>query len=109
MYHYTDNNGLDGILNSQKLNPSLKANNPKDARYGDGQYFSDILPKSKRNGQLSHAFLGMPYQGRKFENYIAIDVRGLDIVNGRKGVFVNLSDKPLDISGRIIGFGKNMQ
>ena len=26
------------------IKPSLKANNPKDARYGDGQYFSDLNP-----------------------------------------------------------------
>ncbi|MEI3614626.1 HYD1 signature containing ADP-ribosyltransferase family protein [Pseudogracilibacillus sp. SO30301A] len=38
LYHYTNENGLNGILSSNKLNPSLKTNNPKDVRYGDGQY-----------------------------------------------------------------------
>uniref|UniRef100_UPI0023ED2E09 RHS repeat-associated core domain-containing protein n=1 Tax=Zooshikella ganghwensis TaxID=202772 RepID=UPI0023ED2E09 len=42
LYHYTSDEGLNGIVSSQKMYPSLKANNPKDARYGDGQYFTDI-------------------------------------------------------------------
>ncbi len=42
LYHYTNEKGMNGIVESKKLNPSLKANNPKDARYGDGQYLFDI-------------------------------------------------------------------
>lgn len=33
LYHYTNKKGMEGIVDSQKLNPSLKANNLKDARY----------------------------------------------------------------------------
>ena len=44
LYHYTTEEGMEGIISSQKLNPSLKANNPKDARYGNGQYLSNIKP-----------------------------------------------------------------
>ena len=47
LYHYTSEKGLAGILDTGTLNPSLKANNPKDARYGNGQYFTDIAPGSK--------------------------------------------------------------
>ncbi|GAA1998920.1 hypothetical protein GCM10009799_27460 [Nocardiopsis rhodophaea] len=36
LYHYTNQAGHDGILSSGKMYPSWKANNPKDARYGDG-------------------------------------------------------------------------
>ncbi|WP_458024241.1 HYD1 signature containing ADP-ribosyltransferase family protein [Kosakonia sp. AX9b] len=107
LYHNTDEKGLNGILESQKLRPSLKANNPKDARYGNGQYLSDILPGTKTNAQLSHDFLGIPFQGKKFENYVAVDVTGLNVTKGRDGVFVISNETPLDISGRIIGFGKN--
>lgn len=42
LFHYTSEAGLQGILDSCEINPSLKATNPNDARYGDGQYFSDI-------------------------------------------------------------------
>ena len=34
LYHYTSDAGVAGILDSGQLYPSLKANNPKDARYG---------------------------------------------------------------------------
>lgn len=44
MYHYADDAGLKGILSSRQLNASLKKLSPKDARYGNGQYLSDITP-----------------------------------------------------------------
>lgn len=46
LYHYTNQKGLTGITESNQLNPSLKANNPNDARYGNGQYLSDIEPQT---------------------------------------------------------------
>ncbi len=107
LYHYTNEAGHDGILASQELRPSLKANNPKDARYGDGQYLTDIEPGSKTPGQLSAAFLRVPWAGQKFTHYVAIDVRGLDVAVGRPGVFVVLGDTPLDLAGRILGSGRS--
>jgi hypothetical protein len=44
LFHYTDEAGMNGILDSHALNPSLKSLNLADARYGDGQYLSDIAP-----------------------------------------------------------------
>ena len=107
LFHYTDDAGLDGILTSKKLNPSLKANNPKDAQYGDGQYLSDTIPGSRTNAELSHDFIGIPFQGNKFKNYIEIDVTDLNITKGRNGVFIVPNNVPLDISKRIIGSGSN--
>ncbi len=107
LYHYTDDKGLDGIVSSGKLNPSLKANNPKDARYGNGQYFSDIAPGSKSNAQLSRAFLGRPFHGDKFKNYLEIDVSGFNVLKGRDGVFVFPNENALDISKRILRTGSN--
>src|SRR5262249_17785014 len=57
LFHYTNDSGLKGILDSGSLNPSLKAINPRDARYGNGQYLSDIAPGAKTPAQLSRAFL----------------------------------------------------
>ncbi len=37
MHHYTSEVGYRGILVSMSILPSVKADNPKDARYGDGQ------------------------------------------------------------------------
>jgi len=107
LYHYTGDNGLKGILNSKKLNPSLKANNPKDVRYGEGQYLSDIVPGTKTGGQLSRCFIGQPFQGNKFKNYVEIDVTGLTVQKGREGVFVIPNDKSLDLTGRIVNHGAN--
>jgi hypothetical protein len=46
LFHYTDEAGQNGILDSGQLNPSLKSVNPADARYGNGQYLSDVQPGS---------------------------------------------------------------
>ena len=89
------------------MNPSLTANNQNDARYGDGQYLSDIPPGIKTCGQLSRCFFGNPFQGKKVENYIEIDVKRLNVQKGRDGVYVVPGDKPLDLTGRITGSGKN--
>jgi RHS repeat-associated protein len=107
LYHYTNEAGHDGIISSGEMRPSLKANNPKDARYGDGQYLTDIKPGTKTLGQLSAAFLRVPWAGRKFTHYIEIDVRGLDVVEGRPGVFVIPNSGPLDLTGRILSSGRN--
>jgi len=85
--------------------PSLVALNPADARYGDGQYLSDFAPGTKSLGELSRAFLGFPFQGRRFTYYVEIDVTGLDLVSGREGVFVVLNAEALDLTGRMVGFG----
>ncbi len=107
LYHYTSERGYRGILDSNSINPSLKANNPKDARFGEGQYVSDIMPKTKRPSQLSMIFFGIPWAGKRFEYHINIDVNGLNVIHGRKSVYLIPNTKPLDISNRIKGHGKN--
>ncbi len=107
LYHYTDDAGLDGITRSRKLNPSLKANNPNDVRYGNGQYLSDIVPGTKTNAQLSRKFLNMPFQGKQFKNYVEVDVTDLPVKKGRDGVFVIPNETPLDLTGKIISSGSN--
>ena len=106
LYHYTSDEGIEGIVSSGQMRPSLKANNPKDARYGNGQYFTDISPGTLTNPQLSSKFITIPFQGNKFSNYIEIDATGLGVVKERDGVFVVPNDKVLDISNRIIDYGK---
>ena len=64
LYHYTNEAGMNGILESGELNPSLKALNPNDVRYGNGQYLSDIVPGTKTPAQLSRAFINNPFKGR---------------------------------------------
>ncbi len=107
LFHYTDEAGQSGILGSQRLNPSLRSINPADARYGNGQYLSDIAPGTYSNASLSSRFIRNPYQGARFSHYVEVDVSGLNVVEGRPGVFVVPNEGPLDLSGRILGWGKN--
>ncbi len=106
LYHYTDDKGLEGIMNSKKINPSLKEVNPKDARYGNGQYLSDIQPGTKTTGQLSAKFFGIPWLKKRVSNYVEIDVSDLPVKKGREGVYLVPNEEPLDISKRIISSGK---
>lgn len=96
---------MNGIIESNQLNPSLKANNLKDARYGNGQYLSDITPDSKTPSQLAKQFINVPNK-YKYTNYVEIDVSGLKLINGRDGVLVIPNELPLDLTGRIVSSGK---
>ncbi|MDR2306496.1 MAG: hypothetical protein LBE53_04780 [Paucimonas sp.] len=49
----------------------------------------------------------MGYLGKRTSNYVAIDTTGLDVQKGRDGVFLVPNDKPLNLRGRIVGFGEN--
>lgn len=109
LFHYTNEKGLAGILDSGELNPSLKALNPNDVRYGNGQYLSDIVPGTRTRSELSYDFLGNPFQGQKYTHFIEIDVSGLNVVPGRPGVFVIPGETPLDLTGRIISSGAHLK
>lgn len=106
LYHYTNEKGMNGIVESKKLNPSLKANNPNDCFYGEGQYLSDIVPGTKLPAQLSRSFIHNPFQGAKYAYYVEIDVTDLDVVYGRDNVFVILNQESLDLMDRIVFYGK---
>ncbi|HEV7805726.1 MAG TPA: HYD1 signature containing ADP-ribosyltransferase family protein [Solirubrobacteraceae bacterium] len=107
LFHYTDEAGMQGIRESGEIRPSLSANNPNDVRYGEGQYLSDIQPGTKTNAQLSRNFINNPFQGQRFSHYVEIDTRGLNPIEGRPGVFVIPGDQPLDVSDRLVGYGRN--
>ncbi|MFC9995559.1 putative T7SS-secreted protein [Nocardia sp. NPDC127526] len=109
LFHYTNERGHEGILDSGELNPSTKEHNPNDARFGDGQYLSDIQPGTKTAGQLSHAFLRVPWAGHKYTHFLEIDVRGLDVWRSieRPDVYLIPNQAALDLSGRILRHGKN--
>ena len=104
LYHYTNKKGMDGIVESMELNPSLKANNPKDARYGNGQYLSDIKPYAQTPVSLAKKFINVPNK-YKYTHYIEINVTGLNVISGRDGVFVIPNDVPLDLTNRIVSTG----
>ena len=79
LYHYTDEKGFIGILGSMSILPSLKALRPNDARYGDGQYFTDIAPGTMNPQELSQVLFANRNQSNRAEYYFAVDVTGLSI------------------------------
>ncbi|WP_052851450.1 HYD1 signature containing ADP-ribosyltransferase family protein, partial [Streptomyces avicenniae] len=109
LYHYTNEIGLRGILESRSMRPSLLSLNPRDARYGNGQYLTDILPGSRTLGQLSYAFLRIPYAGRRFTHFVEIDVQNLRVLQSieRPDVFVIPNEDTLDLVDRIIRSGRS--
>jgi len=107
LFHYTDRAGHDGIRATSQLLPSTKARNPREARYGDGQYLTDIPPGTMSGARLSRALRGNPFQGRRFTHYVEIDVAGLQVVMGAPHVYLVPNARPLDLTGRIVRSGTN--
>jgi HYD1 signature containing ADP-ribosyltransferase len=106
LYHYTDETGHNSILEGKKLNPSLKAVRPRDVKFGNGQYLTDIPPGTMSPRDLSQALVNNSHQGGKFTHYLEINSDGLHVVKGREGVYVIPNEVPLDLNNRIVGSGK---
>jgi large repetitive protein len=85
---------MNGILESEQLNPSLKALNPADARYGNGQYRSDIAPGVDDASAVVASISRDAVPGSHFTNWVEIDVSGLNVVQGRPSVFVVPNEGP---------------
>ncbi|WP_167976648.1 HYD1 signature containing ADP-ribosyltransferase family protein [Lentzea indica] len=114
---------MKGIVESGEL---LASKGTKNARYGDGQYFTDIAPEAVAalckdelsaaqvaGGRISRYELvqrlfGRPRKGGyyKITRFVEIDVSGLNLIKGREHVFAHLSNDALDIASRIVRNGK---
>jgi hypothetical protein len=105
LFHYTDEQGMKGIVATGLLLPSTAAKNPNDVRFGNGQYLSDVPPGVKTPAQLSRLFLNLPYWGKRFTHFVELDVDGLEVIAGRPGVLVVPNDEPLEVSNRIVRYG----
>ncbi|MFD3706271.1 HYD1 signature containing ADP-ribosyltransferase family protein [Nocardia sp. NPDC058658] len=123
LYHYTNEEGLKAILESGNLRGSTGS---VHARYGDGQYFTDIGPErvaALKKGDLTPGDIARgdisryqlvqrlfgrptPWGYGRSTHYVEIDVTDLDIVEGRPHVFLNPNEGDLDISGRIVSSGR---
>ena len=91
----------------------------RDAKYGTGQYFTDIKPSEAAGhtkGQLSYALYGLPFAfGNGDVGYLGIDVSGKKVnrvssVYGPtflgKSIFLRPSVTNLFLTDRIVDFGK---
>ena len=113
--------GQTGITQSQSLNAS---EGPIHARYGPGQYLTDIPPEQIGGttladltqdqiddgqislSQLSRTLYGRPFgMSGKLATYLEIDVTGLPVENPSTNIFRIPGTDPLDLTGRIIRFG----
>jgi len=121
LIHYTDEAGHAGILASGMLRASSGATH---ARFGNGQYFTDIIPQlvgaRTRAGltssqiasgqislaQLSSRLFGVPWNTGKLTHYVAIDVSGLTVLAPRAGTFLVPGNAALDVAGRIVSSGR---
>jgi hypothetical protein len=107
LYHYTTSTALQSILKSNQLWPSLRTSRPRDVRYGEGQYFTDVPPGQLTGSRLSRLLIGNPFDGHRFTYFLAIDVTGLTIHQGRPGIFVIPNSTSLPLEGRIVRTGRN--
>jgi hypothetical protein len=107
LYHYTTSASLQAILNSLELWPSLAHARPQDVRYGEGQYLSTVRPGTMSSAQLSRLLLGHPFSGHRFTHYLAINVAGLVVIQGRPEIFVVPNSGSLDLTDRIVATGRN--
>ncbi len=84
LYHYTTFIALTAILESKQLRPLTTETRPQDLRYGEGQYLTDIVSGTMTGPQLSRSLLGSPLFAGRFTHFLALDVTGLAVLQGRK-------------------------
>ena len=90
---------------SGELWPSTKAARPTDAKYGDGQYFTDVKPRT--GAWWPGLCTELRGEGRGTATTLQSMFVGLGVVKApdREGVFV-LNGGVLDVSNRIVGHGR---
>lgn len=118
LMHYTKENNLPEILKSGVIKASQGI---KNARYGSGQYFTDISPEAIGGatrattpagkmslGQLSSKLYGIPYNSSKLQSFIEIDATNLPINQVAPNIFLHESDEALNITTIIIRSGRTL-
>lgn len=75
------------------------------AKYGDGQYFTNLEPSDYTSGQISRKLYGMPFNISKVKYFIRIDVKGLNVIQNNPCNFLIPGNKSLSLHGRIIDSG----
>jgi rhs protein len=75
------------------------------ARFGDGQYFTDINPIDFTAGQVSRRLYGVPWKTNSLTHYIQIDVTGLNVIKNAPFNYYIPNNQPLIINNRIVSSG----
>ena len=118
LIHYMTEEGMKGITESGVIRPS---SGDIHARFGDGQYFTNIRPEmiggrtlkdvggtgKMSLGQLAADIYGDARKLKGISHFVEIDVTGLDVIEPRKNTFLILNTKDLDVSKRIVKSGRS--
>jgi hypothetical protein len=118
LYHYTTAAGRAGIIESGAIWASRGA---KNARYGTGQYFTDIAPEAVGGrtlattpagrlslGQLSSRLFRVPWNTRKLSHFIEVDVTGLGARLVAPDIWLIEGDTALTVTGRVVRSGPTL-
>lgn len=105
LFHYTNEAGYKAIMETGELLPSIGA---KNARYGAGQYFTDIAPGTATVGQTSARLYGVPWNKSKLTHYIEVEVSNLNIIQNKPYNFLNPSSSPLNLNGKVVSHGQSI-
>lgn len=102
LIHYTSKDNYIEIMKTKELKASIGKTH---ARYGNGQYFTDIESQSFTIGQVSRRLYGVPWVRNKLQYFIKIDVTGLNIVQNIPHNFLLPGNNSLNLQNRIIDSG----
>ena len=102
LIHYTSKDCYIEIMKTKELKPSVGF---KHARYGNGQYFTDLEPANFTMGQVSRKLYGIPWVRNKLQYFIKIDATGLNIIQNIPHNFLLPGNNSLNLQNRIIDSG----
>ncbi len=102
LFHFTNEAGYNAIMKSEELIPSIGV---KNARYGPGQYLTDIRPGEFTAGQTSRRLFGVPWNTQKITHFIEIDVQGLNVIKNAPHNYLIPGETNLPLGGKILRSG----
>ena len=100
LYHYTSEDGAIGIEETQTIKSSTKEGS-RDARFGDGVYFTDMSPEDFTRSQVSHNNYQHPNARKKLAYCVIVTMPEISVNKcdaGKRQIFlhpgnVNLKDE----------------
>lgn len=103
--HYTTEAGYKAIMESGELLPSIGV---KNARYGSGQYLTDLLSHDLTKGQVSRRLFGVPWNTKSVSHFIDIDVSGMNIIKNAPNNYLIPNTASLPLNGIIVNHGPSI-
>ena len=89
-------------MESGKILPSI---GKVHARYGNGQYFTDLKASDYTAGQILRRLYRVPWNTKSITNYIQIDIKGLNIIQNAPHNYSLPNNEPFNINGRVVNHG----